>query len=113
MVHQNLSKQIQQTSYFINVAQDGSIFGYRREIPDSIEIKSLAKTEAANLINSFLMKKYGNEFNSFNLVESKEEQYRNRTDFSFRWEKEEPDVNAKTILTAKVRGDQVGSYNYF
>ena len=113
MFHQNLSRQIQQTSYFIDVTQDGSIFGYRREIPDSIVIKSLAKTEATNLVNSFLIKKYGNEFNSFNLVESKEEQYRNRTDFSFRWEKEEPDVNAKTILTAKVQGDQVGSYNYF
>jgi len=113
MVHQNLPKQIQQTTYHIDVAQDGSIFGYRREIPDSIEIKSLAKTEATNLINSFLMQKYGNEFNNFKLVESKEEQYRNRTDYSFRWEKEEPDVNAKTILTAKVQGDQVGSYNYY
>ena len=113
MVHQNLSKQIQQTTYYVNVAQDGSIFGYRREIPDSIEIKSLTKTEATNLINLFLLKKYKNEFNNFKLVESKEEQYRNRTDFSFRWEKEEPDVNAKTILTAKVQGDQVGSYNYF
>lgn len=113
MFHQNLSKQIQQTTYHIDVAQDGSIFGYRREIPDSIEMKSLAKTEATDLINSFLMKKYGSAFNSFKLVESKEEQYRKRTDYSFRWEKEEADVNAKTILTAKVQGDQVGSYNYY
>jgi len=113
MFHQNLSKQIQQTTFYINVAQDGSIFGYKREIPDSIEIKSLVKADATNLINSFLMKKYGNEFNTFKLVESKEEQYKIRTDFSFRWEKEEPSVNAKTILTAKVQGDQVGSYNYY
>jgi len=113
MFHQNLSKQIQQTTYYIDVAQDGSIFGYRREIPDSIEIKSLAKADATNLIYSFMTKKYGNEFNSFKLVESKEEQYRNRTDFSFRWEKEEADVNAKTVLTAKVQGDQVGSYSYY
>jgi hypothetical protein len=113
MFHLNLSKQIQQTTYYIDIAQDGSIFGYRREIPDSIEIKSLAKADATNLINSFLMKKYGDEFNSFKLVESKEEQYRNRTDFSFRWEKDESDLNAKSVLTAKVQGDQVGSYNYY
>lgn len=113
MFHQNLPKQIQQTTYFVDVAQDGSIFGFRREIPDSIEIHSISKSEATDLINSFLMKKYDDEFNGFKLVESKEEQYKKRVDFSFRWEKEEADVNAKTILTAKVQGDQVGSYSYY
>ncbi len=112
-IHQNLAKQIEQTSYWVDVSQDGKIFGFKSTIPESESLPSLNKTEATNLISDFLYKKIGNEFNQYKLIESKEEILRSRTDHSFRWEKEESKLNAKIVITGRVNGNTIGSYQHY
>lgn len=113
MFHQDLAKQLEHTTYYVDVAQDGSVFGFQKEIPDSTKLPSLSKAEATQFISSHLHEKIGNDFSNFKLIESKEEQYRNRTDFSFRWEKEVKKLNAKTIITARLQGNTIGSFNHY
>ena len=113
MFHKDLPRQIAQTSYFVDVASDGSIFGFVRNMPDTASSTSLTKAEATSSISSYVTNALGNEFQGFNLVESKEESYRNRIDYSFRWEKPEPKLNAKLIITGNVQGNRVGEFHYY
>ncbi len=113
MFHQDLPRQMAQTSYFVDVASDGHIFGFERNIPDTASSVSLSKAEATDLINSYVTNILGDEFRGFNLVESKEESYRHRTDFSFRWEKPEPKLGANLIITGNVQGNRVGNFHYY
>lgn len=112
MFHQNLPKQIAQTIYYVDISNDGNILGFKKEIPDTTYLPSLSKSDATKLIINYLHEKIGNEIEQFNLVETHEENYKTRTDYSFRWEKDEPRLNAKFVITAKVQGNTVGSYNY-
>lgn len=113
LFHQNLPKQIEQTSYWIDVSQEGKIFGFRSTIPDSTSLPSFDKQTATIFISDYLKKTIGDEFYKYKIIESREENLRNRTDFSFRWEKEEPKLNAKIVITARVNGNQVGSYFHY
>lgn len=113
MFHQNLARQIPQYSYIVDVSNSGKVFGFKQTVPDSIPLPSLSKADATELINSYLSQKVGNEINEFKLIETKEENFKNRTDFSFRWEKDEPKVSAKIVITARVIGNTIGSYNYY
>lgn len=113
MYHQDLPRQIAQTIYYVDVASDGHIFGFSRNVPDTASSPSLNKTEATQIINSYVTNILGNEFQGFNLIQSKEESYRNRTDYSFRWEKQEPKLNANLVITGNVQGNRVGEFHYY
>jgi len=113
MFHQDLPKQIAQTTYYVDISSQGKVFGFKREIPDSITINSLTKAEATNLAEKYVKHQLGNEFQGFSLIESKESSFRKRIDYSFRWEKPEPDLEAKLIITANVQGNVVSSYYYY
>jgi len=112
LFHQNLPKQIQQTSVQVHVSNDGKVFGFKKDISDTISLPSLDKIQAAELISNYLTNEIGSEFNQYKLIESKEENFRNRTDHSYRWEKEEPSLNAKIVITAHITGNSIGSYNH-
>ncbi len=113
MFHQDLPKQIAQTTYYVDVSSEGEIFGFNREIPDTASSKSISKNEAAELIDNYIKQNLGVEFQGFNLVESKEDTYRNRSDYSFRWEKPESRLNAKLVILANVQGNKVGKFSYY
>jgi len=113
LFHQNLPKQIQQTSVQVHVSNDGKVFGFKKDISDTISLPSLDKIQAAELISNYLTNEIGSEFNQYKLIESKEENFRNRTDHSYRWEKEEPSLNAKIVITAHITGNSIGSYNHY
>ena len=113
MFHQDLPKQMAQTTYYVDVSNEGKIFGRIREIPDTASMPSLTKDEAAQLMTGFINKMIGSEFGGFNLVESKEDSYKNRKDYSFRWEKTEQDLDAKLVILGKVQGNIVGQYSYY
>ena len=113
MFHQDLPKQIAQTTYYVDVSSEGEIFGFNREIPDTAGSKSISKKEATEFIDNYIKQNLGDEFQGFNLVESKEDTYRNRSDYSFRWEKPESKLNAKLIILANVQGDKVGKFSYY
>lgn len=112
-IHQNLPKQLEQTSYWVDVSQDGKVFGFKSTIPDSSSLPSLSKTEATQIISDYLMKKIGDGFSQYKLIESREENLRNRRDHSFRWEKDEPKLDAKIVITARVYGNTIGSYQHY
>jgi hypothetical protein len=113
MFHQDLPKQMAQTTYYVDVSSEGEIFGRIREIPDTAGIPSLTRQQAGELIGSYIKKNLGDEFQGFTLTESKEDSYKNRTDYSFRWEKPESRLNAKLIILAKVQGNVVGNFSYY
>ncbi|MBM4170497.1 MAG: PP2C family protein-serine/threonine phosphatase [Ignavibacteria bacterium] len=113
MIHQNLPRQIQQSTYWIDISSDGKVFGFRMNIPDSLSLPSLSKQEATNLVENYLQEEIGEDFNEYKLIETREENLRARTDYSFRWEKDEPILNAKIVITSRVNGNSVGSFSHY
>ncbi len=111
--HQNLPRQIEQTSYYIDVSNNGKIFGFSKTIPDTTKLPSLTKSDATELISLYLKNEIGSDFEQFKLTESREENIKSRTDFSFRWEKDESRLDAKIVITARVLGNTIGSYSYY
>ena len=113
MLHQNLPRQMKQTTILVDVSNNGKVFGFRNIMPDTITLPSVSKTEATKIISEYLANEIGEEFNRYKLIESKEENFRNRTDYSFRFEKDEPSLNAKIIITAEVSGNTIASYHHY
>ncbi|MFH1195065.1 MAG: PP2C family protein-serine/threonine phosphatase [bacterium] len=113
MFHLNLPRQIDQEQYFVDVSNDGRVFGFTRTLPDTMFIKSITKPEATELMKSFLSKEIGEEFNEYNLAESREENFSKRSDYSFRWEKKEKTVKGKIVITGNIRGNTIGGYNHY
>jgi hypothetical protein len=111
--HQNLPRQIQQTSYMVDVSNSGNIFGFNKTIPDSHKLPSLSKSEATELISKYLAEIVGADFAKFKITEQREESIKSRTDYRFRWEKDEKQLNAKIVITGKVQGNTIGSYSYY
>ncbi|NMB80449.1 MAG: hypothetical protein GYA14_01365, partial [Ignavibacteria bacterium] len=111
--HQNLPRNIQQKSITVDVSNNGKVFGFNKILPDSIPIASINKNEATSLVSSYLKNKIGDDFEKFKMTESREENIKARTDYSFRWEKDEVRLNAKIIITARVLGNKVGSFSYY
>lgn len=113
MFHQNLSRQFHQTTYYVDVSNSGKIFGFREVIPDTVSLQSLTRTEATEFISNYLEDVLDDEFEEYKLIETREENFRNRTDFAFRWEKDESDLNAKIIITGRVQGNTIAGYQHF
>ncbi|MCX7874660.1 MAG: SpoIIE family protein phosphatase [Melioribacteraceae bacterium] len=113
MFHQDLPRQLEQKTFWVDVDKDGNVFGFRAEIPDTLKLNSISKNEAIEKISSYLKNRIGNEFNNYSLIEIKEEQLRNRTDFNFRWEKIINEPTGKYVITAKIVGDKVLSYSHY
>jgi hypothetical protein len=111
--HQNLPRQIQQKSITVDVSNKGKVFGFIKTIPDSVTIPSVSKDEAATLVSSYLQGKIGDDFEKFKMTELREENIKARTDYAFRWEKDEKKLDAKIIITARVLGNSVGSFSYY
>ncbi|MDQ7818229.1 MAG: PP2C family protein-serine/threonine phosphatase [Melioribacteraceae bacterium] len=111
--HQNLPKQVEQSSYYVDVSEKEKIFGFRKTIPDTTKLPSLSKSDATELISLYLSHEIGSDFEQFKLTESREENIKSRTDFSFRWEKDESRLDAKIVITARVLGNTIGSYSYY
>ena len=111
--HQNLPKQVEQSSYYVDVSEKGKIFGFSKTIPDTTKLPSLSKVDATELISLYLSHEIGSDFEKFKLTESREENIKSRTDFSFRWEKDESRLDAKIVITARVLGNNIGSYSYY
>ncbi len=113
MFHQNLPKQIKQTTILVDVSNNGKVFGFRNMMPDTISLPSVSKAEATAMISNYLVNEIGKEFGEYKLLESKEENFRKRTDYSFRFEKDEPALNAKIVITAIISGNMVSSYHHY
>jgi hypothetical protein len=113
LIHQNLPKQLPQTTYYVYVSSQGNICGFQRNIPDTARGEFLTPAQAKELIHSHISEIVQESLDTFKMVESKEENYTNRKDYSFRLEKAVPELNAKYIIKAVVQGGKVGSVLYY
>jgi hypothetical protein len=113
MLHQNLPRQMAQTTYYVDITSTGRVYGFRREIPDTAFSPKLTKEQATNLALSLVQNHLGNDFNGFDLVESKEENYSKRSDYTFRWEKSETKIEGKLVILCIVQGNTVGRFSYY
>ncbi|MEW6701809.1 MAG: SpoIIE family protein phosphatase [Bacteroidota bacterium] len=111
-LHQNLSKELPQTSYSIIVSHDGRVMGFKQTIPNTKTIKSLKEEEATALITDYLKSTTGLNLAEYSLVESKQENLGTRVDYTFKWEKKSSRVEGKFIIQGYVHGDQIGGYWY-
>lgn len=110
--YKNLAKNVPQIIYRVNLSHSGKVVGYIRSIPDSMFLPSLVRDSATKFITSYILKTASIDTSGFKLVETKEDNYSNRNDFSFRWEKELKEIKGKLILKAKVQGNQPGALQY-
>lgn len=113
MFHEDLPKQYQQKTIWVNVDKDGNVFGFRTEIPETLKVNSINKNQAIEKISNYLKERIGQDFDKYSLIEIKEEQLRNRTDYNFRWEKNFENPKGKYVITAKIVGDKVFSYSHY
>lgn len=111
--HTNTSLDIPQTTYTITISNHGLITGYQKQIPDVTSINSLTKIEAEELMRLTITENLPIDLSEFELTESREENYSNRTDHSFRWKKEAEFIEGELIVRGKIQGDQPGVYEYF
>lgn len=111
--HTNTSLDIPQTTYTITISNHGLITGYQKQIPDVTSINSLTKIEAEELMRLTITENLPINLSEFELTESREENYSNRTDHSFRWKKETDLIKGELIVRGKIQGDQPGVYEYF
>lgn len=111
--HTNTSLDIPQTTYTITISNHGLITGYQKQIPDVTSINSLSKIEAEELMRLTITENLPIDLSEFELTESREENYSNRTDHSFRWKKETDLIKGEIIVRGKIQGDQPGVYEYF
>ncbi|KUG25548.1 serine phosphatase rsbu, regulator of sigma subunit [hydrocarbon metagenome] len=111
--HTNTSLDIPQTTYTITISNHGLITSYQKQIPDATSIHSISKTEAEELMRLTITENLPIDLSEFELTESREENYSNRTDHSFRWKKETEFIEGELIVRGKIQGDQTGVYEYF
>ncbi len=110
--HQNLSPLLPQVNYRVNLNRDGKVLSFSRNIPDTAFLPTISEAEAEETVKKFVEKNTPLDIQNFELTESREERLANRTDYSFRWEKESQYPDGKFILYGKVQGDQMGEYRY-
>lgn len=108
--HENSPTNSAQTSYTIGLSNEGSVVRFEREIPDTTVIPSVSKDEASALITHTIQNNLNVNLDEYLLIKSDQHDLNKRTDYSFRWEKSVEDIEGKILVTAKVQGNEPGSY---
>lgn len=109
--HQNISGDIPQTTYTIHVSNSGRISAYEREIPDSLSSPSLDKQSALDLMTETINNNFPIDLSEYELKESREENYSNRTDHDFIWKRTNEIVPGEMVVRGKIQGNQAGQYS--
>jgi len=110
LFHLNMSRDLPQTTYVVRVSNDGTINGYQRDIPDTSTIPSLSKSDAEKLMRTTIEENLAVDLSKYELNESQEQNYKNRTDHSFTWKKKVSFVDGEMIVDGKIQGNQPGEY---
>ncbi|MGE5683210.1 MAG: PP2C family protein-serine/threonine phosphatase [Bacillota bacterium] len=108
----NLPKDQPQTIYAVGISPTGRITAYHRSVPDTMFLPSVSRDSATKFITHYLKEKGIIDLSDYKLVETKEDNFSKRNDFTFLWEKESKDVRGKLTVKAKVQGNQPGSFEY-
>ena len=109
-LHKNLTKDSPQTTYRVNISNFGKVTRYTRNIPDTMTLPSISKPEAEELMRKTIISAFSVDLNEYELVESRENNLANRTDYSFKWEKPVGDVGGKWVLNGVIQGSEPGEY---
>lgn len=108
--HKNLLPSVPQITYSVFVSHTGKVYSFSREIPDTTSIKSLTQELAAEKIASFLKEHTDVNLDEFTRTKVKEDNFGNRFDYKFQWEKESSNPAGKIVLQASMQGKEFGSY---
>jgi hypothetical protein len=109
---QNIPKDQPQNKYHVWISPRGKIVGYRRDLPDTLTIESLSENEAAEKARLFLVNRAKISLDNFYLSKSDQSKEKNRTDYTFFWEKNGDFVEGKFEIRIFVQGNEIGGYNY-
>lgn len=110
MFHQNLSKEIPQYSYYVDVTSNGEVGGFKYVLPDTVSLPSLSEKEALALAKIYLADEQKVDTAKFAYKESKQDNYRNRVDYLIRFDNFVPELNAKIELQVFVKGNKIGGF---
>ncbi len=108
--HKNLSREVAQTTYTVEISNYGEVLSYSRQIPDTMSIQSISKEEAENLMRNTINENLSVDLSGFEMIESREENLSNRTDYSFLWEKSSKEIEGKWQVRGTIQGNEPGNY---
>jgi len=108
----NIPKDQPQKRYHVWISPRGKIVGYRRDLPDTLTIESLSENEAAEKARRFLINRAKILLDNFNLSRSDQSNEKNRTDYTFIWEKKGDFAEGKFEIRVFVQGNEIGGYDY-
>lgn len=108
----NIPRDQPQKRYFVWVSPRGKILGYRRELPDTLTIKSLSETDASEKARLFLTNQIKISLDDFSLSRSELSNQVNRTDYIFIWEKSADFIEGKFEIRVSIQGNEIGGYEY-
>jgi phosphoserine phosphatase RsbU/P len=109
--HQNLGRDLPQTTYDVILSHDGRILGFKTKIPSTQEFPSLKEDEALALMKNYLLNNAKFNLDDYKLVQNKQDVLGKRTDYDFKWEKKETRFEGKWIISGNVQGNKIGGYD--
>ncbi len=109
--HQNLGKELPQTSYYVTISHDGHIIGFETDLPNTLEIASVKENEALLMMKNYLTEKAKLNLDSFTLVQSKQDNLGKRIDYYFNWEQKVTSPEGKWKISGAVQGNLVSSFS--
>lgn len=111
--HQNLPPGTPQVTYLVTISHDGRISSFNREIPDTMTIPSVNQSLAEEKIKEFINYNTSINLGDFTRVKVKEDNFGNRFDYQFEWEKEISEPVGKLKLRAGLQGNEPGRFQLF
>lgn len=109
-IYQNLSKELPQTSYSVDISHDGKLLGFKRSLPNTKTIVSLNEKQATDLITAYINTKTQLNLSDYKPSQTKQDNIGKRIDYTIQWEKKSNKVEGKQIIYGYVQGNEIGGY---
>ncbi|MBU1099811.1 MAG: PP2C family protein-serine/threonine phosphatase [Bacteroidetes bacterium] len=110
-LHENLFRDEPQTNYIVDLTYSGKLQRFQRTIPDTIDIQTVTQEESRAIAEDFLENTVGFDLADFDLVSSNVASFKNRSDFTFRWETDYQSPQGILVLEATIQGNIPGAFN--
>jgi sigma-B regulation protein RsbU (phosphoserine phosphatase) len=110
MIYQNLSKELPQTSYTIDISHDGKVLGFKRSLPNTKTVTSLNEKQAAELITNYINTQTQYNLGDYKPSQTKQDNLGQRIDYTFQWDKKSDKVEGKHIIYGYVQGILIGGF---
>lgn len=113
LFHQNLSPGTPAVTYNVTLTYDGWISSFRRDIPDTASIPSVDQVLAEEKIMDFLKFHTNINIADYEKIKVREDNFGNRFDYHFEWEKALSQPEGKLKIDATIQGNEPGSFRAY